>query len=214
YADALRTLSNTPGNRTVHMAQYYDETSFLSQWHLPLAHEVEVWGDARAYDGTATIMQPLIAALYQGKSAHILLSIMQGAPNRGGYEILREYWQTQFTGGDFDAQWNKWLNDGVVAGSASRTTNVTIAANATQQTATSAGGGKEIIFRPDPYIWDGRYANNGWLMECPRPLTRLTWDNAALMSPKTAREYGWPSDDYTSQPKSPVLNISIGGQPP
>jgi Fe-S-cluster-containing dehydrogenase component len=214
FADALKGMSTTLGKTTVHMSEYYDETSFNSQWHLPLAHELEVWGDARAYDGTATIMQPLIAALYQGKSAHILLSIMLGQPNRGGMEILREYWQTQYTGADFDTQWNKWLNDGVVAGSAAKPVNVTVAENAAQQTVPSTAGGIELIFRPDPYIWDGRYANNGWLMELPRPLTKLTWDNAALMSLKTATKYGLISDDYTSHPKSPVLNISVNGQPP
>src|SRR5262249_32406607 len=136
FADALRAMSLTQGKRTVHLSQYYDETSFLSQWHLPLAHELEVWSDARAYDGTATIMQPLIAALYQGKSTHVLLSILLGAPNRGGYDILREYWQTRQRR-DFDANWNKWLNDGVVASSASKPTNVALTPKATEQTASA-----------------------------------------------------------------------------
>ncbi len=214
FADALRIMSAAPAKRTVHMSLYYDETSFLCQWHLPLAHELEVWSDARAYDGTASIMQPLIAALYQGKSSHILLSILLGAPNRGGYEILREYWAAHYDGGDFDSAWTKWLNDGVIANTASKVTSVTLAANATAQTAQASAGGKEIIFRPDPLIWDGSYANNGWLMECPRPLTKLTWDNAAIMSPNTAKDYGYPSDDYTSKPKVPVVEISVNNQPP
>ena len=213
FANVLKTMSTTLGKTTVHMSEYYDETSFNSQWHLPLAHELEAWGDARAYDGTASIMQPLIAPLYQGRSANLLLSIMLGSPNRGGLEILQDYWRNAMAA-DFDAQWNKWLNAGLIAGSASKPTSVTLAADATKQTAPSLAGGKEIIFRPDPFIWDGRYANNGWLMECPRPLTKLVWDNAAIMSPKTASEYGYPSNDYTAKPKAPLVSISVAGQEP
>jgi len=143
------------------------------------------------------------------------MSILLGAPNRGGLEIVKQYWQSQSELGDFEAAWNKWLNDGVVTGTAFRPlTNLTLAADATKQTAPSSSGGTEIIFRPDPYIWDGRHANNGWLMECPRPLTKLSWDNAALMSPATAQKYGNGSDDYTSKPKMPMVNISVSGQPP
>jgi molybdopterin-containing oxidoreductase family iron-sulfur binding subunit len=214
FEKTLKDMSTTMGKTTVHLSEYYDETSFNVQWHLPMSHELEGWGDARAYDGTASIMQPLIAPLYQGRSPSLLMSILLGAPNRGGLEIVQEYWQKASPGADFDTRWDKWLNDGLVADSAAAPTNVSLSGDATKQTAPAAAGGKEIIFRPDPYIWDGRYANNGWLMECPRPLTKLTWDNAAIMSPKTAAEYGVLSDNYTSKPRSPVLNLSVNGQPP
>jgi molybdopterin-containing oxidoreductase family iron-sulfur binding subunit len=224
FEDALNKLSQQLTKRTVHMSLGYDETSFNCQWHLPLAHELEVWSDARGHDGSATIMQPLIAALYQGKSAHVLLSILLGAPNRGGLEIVQDYWKTIVTSGDFEAQWNKWLNDGVVTGSASKTRTVTAASNASNQSAQpAAAGGVEIIFRPDPYLWDGRHANNGWLMVLPRPLTKLTWDNAALVSPKTALNMDLVSQSDTdphsnsgmvinTRPDVPVVTLSVNGK--
>ena len=151
FGRVLEDFSKKPGKRSIHASEYYDETSFYCQWHLPLAHELEVWSDARAYDGTATIMQPLIAALYQGKSSHVLMSILLGTPNRGGLEIVQDYWRTAgIASEDFETQWDKWLNIGMVAQSASKPVNVTLAADATNQTATVSAGGMEIIFRPDP----------------------------------------------------------------
>ncbi|HLL89672.1 MAG TPA: TAT-variant-translocated molybdopterin oxidoreductase [Tepidisphaeraceae bacterium] len=177
-----------------HYSQYYDETSFNCHWHLPASHELEHWSDARAFDGTTTIIQPLIQPLYATRSAHELISILAGKPDRGGYEIIREYWAGQdLAGGDFDQWWVKTLNDGFVGGSAAKPVAVTpnAAALGTLTAATTqpaAAGGLEVVFRPDPTVYDGSYANNGWLQELPKPLTKLTWDNVFLISRRTAED--------------------------
>jgi molybdopterin-containing oxidoreductase family iron-sulfur binding subunit len=180
----------------IHHASHIDETSFLCHWHLPGTHELEMWSDARAYDGTACIIQPLIAPLYQGRSPHEVMAVFNGEYARTGYEIVREYWRPYAKSGEFDAWWEKVLNDGVVAGSTSIARNVAVnpkvanIGSAPPPTQPANEKSLEIVFRPDPSIRDGRHANNGWLQELPKPLTKLTWDNAALMSAKTAKDYG------------------------
>ncbi|HSB68502.1 MAG TPA: TAT-variant-translocated molybdopterin oxidoreductase [Candidatus Methylomirabilis sp.] len=178
----------------VRLGLYEDETSRLCHWHIPEAHYLESWGDARAHDGTVTILQPLIAPLYGGKSAHELLAALLGQSEQAGYEIVRQYWKGQYRGKDFELFWRTALHDGVVAGTALQPRAVTVK-TATVPAAAQAGGGLEIVFRPDPTIWDGCFANNGWLQELPKPLTKLTWDNAALVSPATAERLGLASGD-------------------
>ena len=177
----------------VHSGLYYDETAALCQWHIPQAHELEAWSDARAYDGTVTIVQPLIAPLYGGKSAHELLAVLGDAPDTPGHDIVQNYWKSQHTGADFEAFWRKALHDGIVPNSASKTRTPTLttgwgdkptAALASPATTQSSF---EVTFRTDPTIHDGRFANNGWLQELPKPLTRLTWDNVVLVSSATAQ---------------------------
>jgi MoCo/4Fe-4S cofactor protein with predicted Tat translocation signal len=184
----------------VHHASHVDETSFYCHWHIPATHELEMWSDGRAYDGTACIVQPLIAPLYQGRSAHEVMNILNGQYARSGYEALRDHWKAAYKGTDFEAWWTKALNDGVIAddgqvtGTTGKARSVTInpAAVAQQFAAptTQPTTGMEVLFRPDPTIRDGRHANNGWLQELPKPLTKLTWDNAAMMSAKTAQNLG------------------------
>jgi molybdopterin-containing oxidoreductase family iron-sulfur binding subunit len=93
----------------VHLGLYEDETSALCHWHIPEAHALEAWSDTRAYDGTVSIMQPLIAPLYGGKSAHELLVALLGQPERSGYAIVRDYWQSQPHGEDFERFWRTAL---------------------------------------------------------------------------------------------------------
>jgi molybdopterin-containing oxidoreductase family iron-sulfur binding subunit len=187
----------------VHLSLYEDETSALCHWHVPAAHDLESWSDARAYDGTVTILQPLIAPLYNGKTAHELLAGISGQPDATGHDIVRGYWNTRHPGKDFDQFWRTALQDGVVAGTSLPPKRVTVLRDFPEVvpagrrvgggTASSQGGsaqGLEIVFRPDPTIFDGRFANNGWLQELPKPLTKLTWDNAALLSPATAERLG------------------------
>ncbi len=176
-------------NQRIHLGLYEDETAELCHWHIPEAHFLEAWGDARAYDGTVSTIQPLIAPLYDGKSAHELLAILLGQAGRTAHDIVREYWRSQRPEKDFEAFWETTLHDGVMAGTAFAPKAVTLKMQpqaAAPQPATSRG--IEINFRPDPTIWDGRFSNNGWLQECPKPLTKLTWDNAAMVSPRTAEE--------------------------
>jgi len=178
----------------VHLGLYADETAALSHWHIPQAHPLEAWSDARAYDGTTTILQPLIAPLYDSaRSAHELLAALTSKPDRKGHDIVKDFWRAQF-GGDFDARWRRSLHDGVVAGWTAPAGFAAPSAGGDPTTAprptapaSSAPGTLEIVFRPDPTIGDGRYANLGWLQELPKPITKLTWDNAALVSPATAQ---------------------------
>jgi MoCo/4Fe-4S cofactor protein with predicted Tat translocation signal len=180
---------------------YEDETSTLCHWHIPQAHSLESWGDARAYDGTISVIQPLIAPLYSGKSEIDFLAALNGQPGKPSHDIVREFWQAQQTGASgtgttgFSAFWDKTLRDGVMAGTAFPPKQVTLKSGIGSDSPAAVQQGLEIIFRPDPTIWDGRFSNNGWLQELPKPLTKLTWDSVAMLSPKTAQRLGLKSED-------------------
>jgi MoCo/4Fe-4S cofactor protein with predicted Tat translocation signal len=179
---------------------YDDETSQYCQWHVNEAHELEAWSDARSFDGTATILQPLIEPLYGGKSALEVLSAALGQPAAKGLDLLKAHWQRQHPEG-FDAFFRKSLHDGFVAGSALPAKSLKPKSNVPAPGA-AAGAGLEIVFRPDPGIFDGRFANNGWLQEVPKPLTKLTWDNAAHLSAATAKRLGVKNED--------LVRITVG----
>jgi molybdopterin-containing oxidoreductase family iron-sulfur binding subunit len=290
----------------MHLSLYDDETSALCHWHVPESHYLETWGDARAFDGTVSIVQPLIAPLYRGTKSQIeFLAAFTQQPERTGYEIVRAFWQgkigagagalraataqgtgqraasaqqpasvssntstAQNTGqggqgnsntqtannrngnsqgarsgansnqsansqaannnqstsaaantstsqvgltpapstttqggaaaaaGDFESQWRKALHDGVIANTALPTRTVALAANwdNVPPQPTANPNDLEIVFRADPSIYDGRFANNGWLQELPKPLSKMTWDAAAIISPATARRLGLDND--------------------
>jgi MoCo/4Fe-4S cofactor protein with predicted Tat translocation signal len=215
----------------VHHSLYKDETSELCHWHIPATHFLESWSDTRSYDGTVSIVQPLIEPLYDGKSAHELLAVFSNQYDKKAYDIIRDYWkgQQQSVGGsqqaasrpspspgvvakptttpssagpsasqaaapgDFETWWHKCVHDGFIPNTALPTKNVSLATGALGKL--NAGRmpalpgtltGMGIVFRPDSSIYDGRFANNGWLQELPKPLTKITWDNVALVSPNTA----------------------------
>ncbi|HET8627324.1 MAG TPA: TAT-variant-translocated molybdopterin oxidoreductase [Thermomicrobiales bacterium] len=188
----------------IHLGPFADETAALCQWHIPQAHYLETWSDIRAFDGTATIMQPTIEPLYGGKSAHEVLAALVDGVDRTGHDIVRAYWQGRHAGGDFETFWQTTLHDGVVRDTAAAPRAVAIQPGFAGRAAPAAPAdqGLELAFRPDPTIWDGRYADNGWLQELPKPLTKLTWDNAALVSPATARRLGLVTDNTDPESKS------------
>ncbi len=173
----------------VRLSSHEDETSTVCQWNIPEAHTYEHWSDAPAYDGTISIMQPLIAPLYGGKSAHDLLAAFTETPEISSYETVRQYWQAKQKGADFETWWRHSIHDGFVKDSAAPAISVT-AKLIPGGAQLSNGSGYEISFHSDPYILDGRYANNAWLQELPRPVSRLTWDNAVILSEKTAKDLG------------------------
>jgi MoCo/4Fe-4S cofactor protein with predicted Tat translocation signal len=196
--DFAAALGKTPFS--VHLAQHENETSALCLWHIPEQHYLESWSDARAYDGAASIVQPVTAPLYSdSRSAHELLDAMLAPPGRSGHDIVKEFWRHGRAPAAFEEFWRKSLRDGVVADTAARRIRPTLAHSAAVSDAApppdSAGHGLEILFRPDPNLWDGRFANNPWLQELPKPLSKLTWDNAALMSPHTAEQHGVVNED-------------------
>ncbi|MFQ5989648.1 MAG: TAT-variant-translocated molybdopterin oxidoreductase, partial [Candidatus Methylomirabilales bacterium] len=183
----------------IHLSLYEDETSALCHWHLPEAHYLESWSDARAHDGTVTVIQPLIAPLYGGKSAHELLAALNGKSDRSSHDIVRDYWKSRNLTADFENFWRRALHDGQIPGTALPATIVTLKPirdwpASPSQTETSKNS-LEIVFRPDPTIWDGRFSNNGWLQELPKPLSKLTWDNAVLISPATAERLGLSNEE-------------------
>lgn len=191
FAAALDTVRLRIG-----LGQYEDETAARCTWHIPETHTLEQWGDLRAHDGTATILQPLIAPLYNGKSTHELLAALLGTPGRSAHTIVREYWQGR-AGGDFNRFWRTALDAGIIADTAAATRTPSLRADfaARLPAPTAASTGLELIIRRDPTIWDGRFANNAWLQELPKPLMKLTWDNAAFVSPATAARLGVATED-------------------
>ncbi len=212
----------------VHLSLFHDETSELCHWHIPESHYLETWSDTRAYDGTVTIIQPLIAPLYESRSAHELMAALSGRPQQSDYEIVRAYWMAQRGAKAqptqtpppiparaqneqeaaqvitqlqarpqptaFDQWWQGVLRTGVAPDTAFQPKQVS--ARSVQGVAPTTSSlpedpnALEIIFRPDPSIYDGRFAHNGWLQELPKPLTKLTWGNAIEVSPATAERFG------------------------
>ncbi len=187
---------------SAHLGLHANATAQACRWRLPRAHDLESWGDVRAYDGTASIQQPLIAPLYRGRTPAEMLALLRGATLPEGQALVRATWQGQHGGGDFEAWWRAALQAGVVPDSAApalagakqadamRAVDELPSAPAAEQEA-----GLRLVFAPGARMWDGRYANNAWLQELPHPLTSVTWDNAALISPATADRLGVRSDD-------------------
>jgi len=186
----------------VHSGLYYDETGELCHWHVNAAHYLEAWGDTRAYDGTIGIIQPLIAPIYDGHSAQEIVAVLAGQTGKSGHDLVRDYWKTQRPEEDkaFEGFWETSLHDGWMAGTALPEIAIALRSDIAERGQLSEGGVNskplEIVFRADPAIFDGRFANNGWLQELPKPITKLTWDNAAMMSAATAQRVGVTTGDY------------------
>jgi molybdopterin-containing oxidoreductase family iron-sulfur binding subunit len=193
-----------------HLGMHADETGQIAHWHIPAAHVLEYWSDARAYDGTVSIVQPLIDPLYGGHTAHEVFQALLNEPLLGSYEAVRETWKTAIqsskSGGDFETGWRKALHAGWIEGTAFDTTAKASADKAFhgQVPAPSSKDAIEIIFRPDPNIYDGRWSNVGWLQELPKPVTNLSWDNAAIVSGATLTRLGLEEDD--------IVELTVGGK--
>jgi molybdopterin-containing oxidoreductase family iron-sulfur binding subunit len=175
---------------SLHHALYQDETSNACHWHIPEPHFLESWSDVTACDGTTTIVQPLITPLYDCYSRHQLFALCLGQVAASDYELVRQYWQSNGGWSDFEHQWRQVLNDGLVPNKADAVINQPKSVTPAQPVFAGFTESRkiELSFHPDPTLWDGRFANNGWLQELPKPLTRITWDNPALVSPVLANE--------------------------
>ncbi|MBS7456399.1 4Fe-4S dicluster domain-containing protein [Coralloluteibacterium stylophorae] len=182
---------------SLHLGLHVDETARLARWHVPQAHALESWGDALAADGTASIVQPLMAPLYDGRTAAALLAALQGEPDAADHARVRARWPLD------DAAWHAALQRGVVRAAPAPLPPPALDESAWRATATrnptpspAAGrDGVDLVFRPDPTLWDGRHANNGWLQELPRPQTTLTWENAFWLPPELAAVHGLRNGD-------------------
>jgi MoCo/4Fe-4S cofactor protein with predicted Tat translocation signal len=193
--------------QVAHLGSHSDETGQIAHWHIPAAHPLESWSDARAYDGTVSVVQPLIDPLYGGRQAHDVFQTLLNEPLKSAYEAVRETWQTAIKG-DFETGWRQALHAGWIENTAFETK---ASADAPVKgpvpaplKADAASGTLEIIFRPDPNIYDGRYSNVGWLQELPKPVTNLAWDNAAMVSPWTMEKLKLEEGD--------IVELSVGGK--
>ena len=216
--DFVNKLKNV--HTSVHLSPYFDETSQYTLWHLSESHFLETWSDARAYDGTATIIQPLIEPLYHTHSVHAVVAAFSGKAGLTAYDAIRAYWTEASIHLDasIDTGWRKWLNDGVIGGTKANPITVKPEFNMASLPPFKPVPATDIeyIFRPDPAVYDGRFANNGWLQELPKPVTKLTWDNAALISPKFAHDMNAVHTVASrggehGQVRSTVVDIELNG---
>jgi MoCo/4Fe-4S cofactor protein with predicted Tat translocation signal len=215
--DFASAMAKVP--HTIALGHTVDETSSKAEWHIPRAHYLESWGDARAVGGTLSVVQPLILPLFGGRTPVEVLGLMVGGQDRPGYDIVRETWKPILADAEFDKKWNRVLHDGFLSGSElpEVVPDATVqplaelgrlragGASASAQGATArprrspegevGSASLEVVFLPSPSLHDGRFANDGWLQELPDPLTKLTWDNPALVSPKTAESLGLENED-------------------
>lgn len=181
-----------------HLSLYENETSKRCSWYVPRAHHLESWGDAIAYDGTVSMVQPLIAPLYEGMSAIEAVALAMGDELTRGYDLVRRTFEPRFGAENFEAAWRTALHDGVVANSAPAVVAPSVdeervlrmMRDVEPPSATPTTDEIDLVFLADPRLYDGRYANNGWLQELPDTLTKLTWDNALFLSPATAKTLG------------------------
>jgi MoCo/4Fe-4S cofactor protein with predicted Tat translocation signal len=193
FADALK---NTSIPMRVHLGLYQDETAELCQWHVNESHYLESWGDARAYDGTVSIVQPLIAPLYGGKSVYELTALLAGQAEATDHEVVQGYWKKQHPSADFDAFWRKSLHDGWIEGTAFTPKAAILKSAAFPVPPISDPKSIEINFRRDPCVYDGCFSNNGWLQELPKPMSKLTWDNPVLIGPAMAARMELKTEDF------------------
>jgi MoCo/4Fe-4S cofactor protein with predicted Tat translocation signal len=190
-----------------HLGSHVDETGELAHWHINNAHYLEMWSDARAYDGTVSIVQPLIDPLYGGHNAHEVLQSLLDEPDVSAYDAVRATWIGNgglLAKGDAEFNWRKALHDGWIDGTAFTPKALTPKGGLEASAGTAAASGLEVAFRPDTNVYDGRYANVGWMQEIPRPVTNLAWDNAAQMSYATLEKTGLAEDD--------AVEIDVGGK--
>ncbi len=200
FAAALSKVATS-----VHLSSRVDETSAATVWHIPRSHYLEMWGDARSLDGTLSVIQPLIEPLYQSVSEVELTALLASGESARGYDLVRETWAGLVTG-NFEVGWQTALLNGILSDSALPSIPVNAAQVGIAQAMASHGWSLrptattnlEVVFHPCYTTGDGTRANNGWLHELPDPITKLSWDNVATFSPKTARELGVQNEDIVS----------------
>jgi len=203
---------------SIHLGAEEDETAAAATWHIPEAHLLESWGDEASSEGAAAIQQPMIEPMYGGKTPIEIVNWVTTGKFTKSHDIVKNYWLAQFTG-DKEQAWRKALHDGVVA--ASKTVDPIKVTVDTKKLATALGAatkaastGIEVGFYPSSATWDGRYANNGWLQEAPDPISKLVWGNAAMISPKLARDQKLTDGDIISLTRANVkMEAAVMVQP-
>jgi len=181
----------------LHVGCYVDETAALSTWHVPQTHELEAWSDLRSCDGTASIVQPLIRPLYSTRTEHEILALLTGRGDASSYDLVQETWRPK-AGAGFEDWWTRTLHDGIIAGSTSAAATPGQPALPVVGAAAPESSAMTVLLRPDPSLWDGTFANNAWLQECPKPLTKQVWGNALALNPQSARRLGLTAGDVVT----------------
>ncbi|HEX8825404.1 MAG TPA: TAT-variant-translocated molybdopterin oxidoreductase, partial [Archangium sp.] len=204
-----KTNANRNKLNVIYTSLFEDETSAYADWFIPAAHELEAWGDGRSVDGTVSIVQPLIQPLFNGVSTPELLALFLGEPYRTSYQILRDFWRGRAAAGtDFETAWETWVSVGIVPDSApaalAGTPNVEGARALVDAYTPPATGELEVNFVADYKVYDGQFANLSWLQELPDPISKMTWDNAAYLSPATAERLKLQAGD--------VATLTYGGR--
>jgi len=197
--DAARLLRRV--SFSVHLGGHCDETGALATWHLPESHFLETWSDLRAYSGLATIQQPLVEPMHASRSMAEMLRLISAPPGASAYDLVRETWrELPGDAADFETRWHRWLDRGVVEEEAPAPRSPAVASHDLPRLATAAPArtSLSVVFQPDPNVLDGRFANNGWLQELPKPLTHLVWENAALISASLAAEFALANGDVVA----------------
>jgi MoCo/4Fe-4S cofactor protein with predicted Tat translocation signal len=193
FGDTLKKVAHT-----IQLSSHLDETSRSVEWHLPEAHFLEYWSDSRSYDGTVSVIQPLILPLYGGRSPIEILNTIATGKDLRGYDLVQGTFKTRYIKDkNFDKSWRKVLNDGLLPNSAFAAANTSIDYKAVFQNIQSPPfanqapdkNNLEVVFTLSPTIYDGRYANNAWHQELPNHQTKIVWDNVAAISPKTAKDF-------------------------
>ncbi|WP_223743302.1 TAT-variant-translocated molybdopterin oxidoreductase [Corallococcus sp. AS-1-12] len=208
-SDFTRRLERVPFR--LYHGLHEDETAARCPTFVPATHPFESWRDGQAPDGTASVLQPLIAPLFPGAVSEAeLLSVFAGLESQSPYDLLKSLWRERSNSPpDFEARWEEWLADGVIPGTQAPPARVAldeaaVMKGARERTGPEAPQGLELSLVLDSRLYDGRFAGNAWLQELPDPVTKLTWDNAALLSPATARAL--------SLEKGDVARIEVRGQ--
>ncbi len=216
FSEALGKVKNT-----IHLSGYFDETSKAASWHLPQAHYLESWGDTRATDGTIGVIQPLIEPLYLGHSAVELMYLITTGKEGRGYDIVRETWKDAFgKGANFEKSWRLVLHDGVLDKSSTPLASIKLdnkkvaefASKNPMASGTADANDMEIVFTQSASLFDGRFANNGWLQELPDPVTKICWDNVALMSHTTAKALGIKNGLKDGKNYQPIVKLQYNGR--
>lgn len=211
FEEALKNVG-----QVITLADYYDETSQLANWHVNKAHFLEAWMDGYSYAGVSSIIQPTISPLFEGKSPVEFLNTVVNGQVVDGYDLVQKTWRNILPSGNFKKSWETVLHDGlyktepfpqvIPAISTSLASSVSQAVNTTD-----VAEGIELVIRPDSTLFDGRYANNAWLQELPDPMTKITWDNVAKISPATAKKLGVEKPEL-GRAYMDLLEITVDGR--
>ena len=195
----------------IQLSSHVDETSPFAAWHVPRHHYLESWGDVGGMDECIGVIQPLIAPLYQGMSVVELAGLLATGSMQKGYDLVRETWKSFLPPSSFEKKWEKVLHDGLLRHEVRKemvqldaAAVRSLLADTKPKVPSLSPRNLEIVFQPSLAVFDGRFANNGWLQEFPDPVTKLTWDNAAVMSPGTAEALGLENND--------LVRLSYGGR--